>query len=142
MFLRVDLGTSAIKLLVINDSNSVLAESKISLDVSRPHPLWSDQEPDELEALPLSGVINYILKRHKYTDLRAPNFSNVASWLQKGRLSIRIKSNSSLCHKPTQSSPMSILKNQHKKYLTIYNLLFTVLSKLELFCKFFVKIRY
>jgi len=68
MFLRVDLGTSAIKLMVINDSNSVLTESKISLDVSRPHPLWSDQEPDELEALPLSGVINYILKRHKYTD--------------------------------------------------------------------------
>ena len=34
MFLGVDFGTCAIKLLVINDSNSVLEESKISLDVS------------------------------------------------------------------------------------------------------------
>ena len=67
MFLGIDLGTSAIKLLIINESNSVLAESNISLHVSRPHPLWSEQEPDELVALPLSGVINY-KKRHKYTD--------------------------------------------------------------------------
>ena len=48
MFLGVDLGTSAIKLLVINDSNSVLAESIISLDVSRPHPLWSEQDVKSL----------------------------------------------------------------------------------------------
>ena len=47
MFLGIDLGTSAIKLLVIDESNSVLAESNISLDVSRPQPLWSEQEPDE-----------------------------------------------------------------------------------------------
>ena len=37
MFLGVYFGTCAIKLLAINDSNSVLAESKISLDVRRPH---------------------------------------------------------------------------------------------------------
>ena len=37
MFLGVYFGTCAIKLLVINDSNSVLAVSNISLDVSRPH---------------------------------------------------------------------------------------------------------
>ena len=34
MFLGIDLGTSAIKLLVIDESNSVLAGSNISLDVS------------------------------------------------------------------------------------------------------------
>ena len=56
MFLGVDLGTSAIKLLVINDSNSVLAESNISLDVSRPHPLWSEQDPDDWWAALLKGI--------------------------------------------------------------------------------------
>ena len=56
MFLGVDLGTSAIKLLVINDSNSVLAESSISLDVSRPHPLWSEQDPDEWWRALLKGI--------------------------------------------------------------------------------------
>ena len=56
MFLGVDLGTSAIKLLVINDSNSVLAESIISLDVSRPHPLWSEQDPDEWWRAFLKGI--------------------------------------------------------------------------------------
>ena len=56
MFLGIDLGTSAIKLLVINDSNSVLAESNISLDVSRPHPLWSEQEPEEWWCGLLKGI--------------------------------------------------------------------------------------
>ena len=56
MFLGVDLGTSAIKLLVINDSNSVLAESNIALDVSRPHPLWSEQDPDEWWRALLKGI--------------------------------------------------------------------------------------
>jgi sugar (pentulose or hexulose) kinase len=56
MFLGIDLGTSAIKLLVINDSNSVLAESNISLDLSRPHPLWSEQDPDEWWRALLKGI--------------------------------------------------------------------------------------
>ena len=47
MFLRIDLGTSAIKFLVINERNSVLAESNIPLDFRRPHVLWSEQEPEE-----------------------------------------------------------------------------------------------
>ena len=56
MFLGIDLGTSAIKLLVIDESNSVLAESNISLDVSRPQPLWSEQEPDEWWRALLKGI--------------------------------------------------------------------------------------
>jgi xylulokinase len=56
MFLGIDLGTSAIKLLVINESNSVLAESNIPLDVSRPHPLWSEQEPEEWWCGLLKGI--------------------------------------------------------------------------------------
>jgi xylulokinase len=56
MFLGIDLGTSAIKLLVIDESNSVLAESNISLEVSRPQPLWSEQEPDEWWRSLLKGI--------------------------------------------------------------------------------------
>jgi len=56
MFLGIDLGTSAIKLLVINESNSVLAESNIPLDLSRPHPLWSEQEPEEWWRGLLKGI--------------------------------------------------------------------------------------
>ena len=56
MFLGIDLGTSAIKLLVIDESNSVLAESNISLDVSRPQPLWSEQDPDEWWRSLLKGI--------------------------------------------------------------------------------------
>ena len=56
MFLGIDLGTSAIKLLVIDESNSVLAESNISLDVSRPQPLWSEQEPDDWWRALLKGI--------------------------------------------------------------------------------------
>ena len=56
MFLGIDLGTSAIKLLVVSDSSSVLAESNISFDVRRPHPLWSEQDPDEWWSALLKGI--------------------------------------------------------------------------------------
>ena len=56
MFLGIDLGTSAIKLLIINDSNYVLAESNISLDVSRPQALWSEQDPEGWWRALLRGI--------------------------------------------------------------------------------------
>lgn len=45
MYLGLDLGTSAVKGLLISDDQEVLAEARAPLSVSRPHPGWSEQAP-------------------------------------------------------------------------------------------------
>ncbi|MEM6635141.1 MAG: xylulokinase [Pseudomonadota bacterium] len=51
MFIGLDLGTSALKGILIEADQAVLAEASAALNVSRPHPGWSEQNPDDwLEA--------------------------------------------------------------------------------------------
>lgn len=45
MFLGVDLGTSSVKAVVMAAEGRVLAEASAPLTVSRPHALWSEQDP-------------------------------------------------------------------------------------------------
>ena len=45
MFLGIDLGTSEVKLLLLDAAGRVVAQDGAPLDVSRPRPLWSEQDP-------------------------------------------------------------------------------------------------
>ncbi|UCI07830.1 xylulokinase [Mesorhizobium sp. B1-1-8] len=45
MYLGLDLGTSGVKALLIDAGQKVIGSGHGSLDVSRPHPGWSEQEP-------------------------------------------------------------------------------------------------
>lgn len=45
MYLGLDLGTSGVKALLIDDNQTILASGNGSLDVSRPHSGWSEQDP-------------------------------------------------------------------------------------------------
>ncbi len=47
MYLGIDLGTSGIKLLLIDSAQKIVASSFASLTVSRPHHGWSEQSPAE-----------------------------------------------------------------------------------------------
>jgi xylulokinase len=47
MYMGIDIGTSAVKAVVIDDSGAVLEQATAPLSVSRPHPLWSEQNPDD-----------------------------------------------------------------------------------------------
>jgi xylulokinase len=63
-WLGIDLGTSAVKALLLDDEDRVVAESSAGLEVDRPRPLWSEQDPEAwwravneaVRALPLEGV--------------------------------------------------------------------------------------
>lgn len=46
MYLGIDLGTSGIKLLVMNDSQQIVATVNEPLSVARPQTGWSEQDPD------------------------------------------------------------------------------------------------
>jgi len=47
MYLGLDLGTSELKAVVIDDQGTLLASTGESLEVSRPQPHWSEQNPEE-----------------------------------------------------------------------------------------------
>ncbi|OON41145.1 xylulokinase [Izhakiella australiensis] len=46
MYLGIDAGTSEIKALVINAEGDIVASAGARLSVQRPHPHWSEQDPD------------------------------------------------------------------------------------------------
>ncbi|GAA5618115.1 xylulokinase [Brucella anthropi] len=45
MYLGLDLGTSGVKALLIDHAQTVIGSAHGELDVSRPHPGWSEQDP-------------------------------------------------------------------------------------------------
>jgi xylulokinase len=47
MYLGIDLGTSEIKLLLIDGQGAIVGQSRAPLSVSRPQPLWSEQNPED-----------------------------------------------------------------------------------------------
>lgn len=46
MFLGIDLGTSGVKAVLVDAKDRVLASATSPLDVQRPRPLWSEQDPE------------------------------------------------------------------------------------------------
>ncbi len=47
MYLGIDLGTSSVKVTLIDEEQNLIATSDSSLKVSRPRPIWSEQNPDD-----------------------------------------------------------------------------------------------
>ena len=46
MFLGIDVGTSSVKAVLVDDNDQVVAQASAALTVERPQPLWSEQDPD------------------------------------------------------------------------------------------------
>lgn len=47
MYIGLDLGTSGLKAILIDDNQTIVAESSAALDVQRLHPAWSEQAPED-----------------------------------------------------------------------------------------------
>lgn len=47
MYLGLDIGTSAVKAVLLDEGGSLLAQHSAALSVSRPHPGWSEQDPED-----------------------------------------------------------------------------------------------
>jgi len=47
MFLGIDIGTSSVKTVLVNEAGAVVAQAGASLTRSRPRPDWSEQEPED-----------------------------------------------------------------------------------------------
>lgn len=47
MYLGIDLGTSSVKLVLMNEAQEIIAQDTQTLTVSQPQPLWSEQNPED-----------------------------------------------------------------------------------------------
>lgn len=47
MYLGIDLGTSGVKVIILDCHDTLLAQASCSLTVSRLHPLWAEQDPQD-----------------------------------------------------------------------------------------------
>jgi xylulokinase len=47
MFLGIDLGTSSVKVLLLDEGHRVVGTADAPLELSRPHPHWSEQQPSD-----------------------------------------------------------------------------------------------
>ena len=68
-FLGLDIGTSSVKALLVDVEQRVVAEASTPLSVSRPHPLWSEQDPSDW----VEGVEAAVaaIRRHAPSRIRA-----------------------------------------------------------------------
>ena len=64
MYLGIDLGTSAVKAVLVGSDMAPLGEATAPLDVSRPHPLWSEQDPEEWWRATREAIAS-LAKRHR-----------------------------------------------------------------------------
>ncbi|WP_118133155.1 xylulokinase [Oceanicella sp. SM1341] len=46
MFAGIDLGTSGVKTVLVDEAQRVIGDAHAALEVSRPHPGWSEQDPE------------------------------------------------------------------------------------------------
>jgi xylulokinase len=46
-YLGIDIGTSAVKAVLANEDQQVIADATVPLTISRPEPLWSEQDPSD-----------------------------------------------------------------------------------------------
>src|SRR5687768_13783180 len=63
MYLGIDIGTSSVKAVLIDAEQRILASKSEPLTVERPHPGWSEQDPDSwIEAT--SAALDALAKEH------------------------------------------------------------------------------
>ncbi|MBW8755312.1 MAG: xylulokinase [Sphingomonadales bacterium] len=57
MFLGIDIGTSGVKAIVLDEAGALCGQASAPLTVSRPRPLWSEQDPESLWAATSAAVL-------------------------------------------------------------------------------------
>lgn len=57
VFLGIDIGTSGVKVAIVDEQGVVVVQQSCALGVSRPHPLWSEQDPDDYWAATQKAVL-------------------------------------------------------------------------------------
>jgi xylulokinase len=63
MYLGIDIGTSGVKAVLMDDAGTMVETAQAPLSASRPHPLWSEQNPTDWWAATNSAVSDLDVER-------------------------------------------------------------------------------
>lgn len=74
MYVGIDLGTSGVKALLMDDAQTVLTSAQAPLDVSRPAPGWSEQDPGDWIAA-ASEALRGLASKHDLSAVRGIGLS-------------------------------------------------------------------
>ncbi len=74
MYLGIDLGTSGVKTIVLNEYDHIVAKAHSPLTVSRPHPRWSEQDPEAWWQATCQ-TIEQLKSQYDLSDIRAIGLS-------------------------------------------------------------------
>ncbi len=69
MYLGIDLGTSGVKAVLVDEEQNVLEQAHAAIDTRRPRPLWSEQDPEQWWSASCSAVLALGARRAR--ELRA-----------------------------------------------------------------------
>lgn len=70
MYIGIDLGTSGVKAILLNEQGDVVASHTEKLTVSRPHPLWSEQDPEQWW-LATDRAVKTLGQQHSLREVKA-----------------------------------------------------------------------
>lgn len=70
MYIGIDLGTSGVKAILLDEQGNVVASQTEKLTVSRPHPLWSEQDPEHWW-LATDRAIKALAEQHSLRGVKA-----------------------------------------------------------------------
>lgn len=70
MYLGLDLGTSGVKAILLSEEGQVVASHSEALTLSRPHPLWSEQNPADWWAA-TDKAVTALAKKHALKGVKA-----------------------------------------------------------------------
>lgn len=74
MFIGIDLGTSGVKSILMSSSGEIIASATTKMTVSRPKPLWSEQDPDQWWKATLQSLSD-LAKQHSLREVKALGLS-------------------------------------------------------------------
>lgn len=74
MYIGIDLGTSGVKAILLSASGQILASATTAMTVSRPHPLWSEQDPKQWWDATLASLTE-LAEQHSLQHVQAIGLS-------------------------------------------------------------------
>jgi len=90
MYLGIDVGTSAVKAVLVDETGATVDQASAALEISRPQPLWSEQDPADWR-LATNAAVN-ALRRPLRAAVRAIGLSGQmhgATLLDKNHRALR-----------------------------------------------------
>lgn len=90
MYLGIDIGTSSVKTVLIDETGSVVDSSSADLPISRPKPLWSEQNPSDWWTATNMAVAGLgVDKRHRVKAIGLSGQMHGATLLDANRAPLR-----------------------------------------------------